>query len=109
MAFPDVAALESAEGLVAGLSTASSMFGVVTLSFWAIATATDYSTGPIRLLASAQPRRWQAVGRQGHRADVVTAVATTVALVTNVGGGADAQPKGPASMSTAWQDDPACR
>lgn len=40
--FPTAAQLAAPEGLVAGLGAASSMFGVVTLSFWALLTATDY-------------------------------------------------------------------
>src|SRR4051812_26191953 len=57
--FPDAATLAGPDGLVAGLAAASSLFGVVTLSFWALAVATDYSTGLIRLLVAAEPRRWR--------------------------------------------------
>ena len=41
--FPDATTLGSGEGLVAGLPTAASMFGVVTLSFWAVATFSSTS------------------------------------------------------------------
>jgi hypothetical protein len=34
--------MESPSGLMAGLAAASNIFGVVTLSFWAVATASDY-------------------------------------------------------------------
>ena len=37
--------LSSAEGLVAGLVTGADMFGIIALSLWAAATASDYSTG----------------------------------------------------------------
>lgn len=57
--FPSLAVLESAKGLTAGLSAASSLLGVVTLAFWAILTAADYSSGLVRLLTAAQPRRWR--------------------------------------------------
>lgn len=82
VAFPDVATLGTADGLVVGLSAASSMFGVVTLSFWAIATATDYSSGLIRLLAAAQPRRWTLLAGKVLALMIVTAAAT-LALVVN--------------------------
>ena len=83
--FPDAATLQSSDGLVAGLSAAASMFGVVTLSLWALVTATDYSSGLIRLLVAAQPHRWKLL--LGKLAALVagTAVATTVALMVNVG------------------------
>lgn len=84
VAFPDAAMLESAEGLVAGVAAASSMFGVVTLSFWAIAAATDYSSGLIRLLVAAQPHRCKLLAGKVAALVVVSALATTVALVTNV-------------------------
>ena len=66
--FPDAATLAGPDGLVAGLAAASSMFGVVTLSFWALATATDYSSGLIRLLVAARAAPLAPTGRQGHRA-----------------------------------------
>ena len=56
--FPTLAELESPSGLLAGLSAAASMFGIVTLSAWAFFTAQDHSSGLIRLLVAAEPRRW---------------------------------------------------
>ncbi len=104
VAFPSVATLESTSGLVAGVSSAASMFGIVTLSFWAIATASDYSTGLIRLLTAAQPRRWRLlVGKVGALV-LWTAMATTVAVVVNL---AAAVPSAKAAgISTdLWSDD----
>ena len=106
VAFPDPSTLESGAGLVAGLSTASSMFGVVTLSFWAIATATDYITGLIRVLASSQPRRWMLLAGKVVALMIVTALATTVALMINVGV-APMVAEGAGFDVTAWQENPA--
>jgi ABC-type transport system involved in multi-copper enzyme maturation permease subunit len=80
------------------------MFGIVALSFWAIATASDYSTGLIRLLTAAQPRRWRLlIGKVGALV-LWTAMATTVAVVVNL---AAAVPSAKAAgISTAhWSDD----
>lgn len=84
VAFPSLAEMESPSGLMAGLAAAANMFGVITLSFWAVATATDYSSGLVRLLVAAEPRRWLLlVGKIGALL-VVTAAATTVAAIVNV-------------------------
>jgi hypothetical protein len=59
--------LASAQGLVAGMSTASSLIGVVVLACWAAATASDYSTGWIRVMVQAEPRPgvcWAASSRR---------------------------------------------
>ncbi|HEY5183824.1 MAG TPA: ABC transporter permease subunit [Actinomycetes bacterium] len=82
--FPDAATLSTSHGLVSGLAAASSMFGVVTLSFWAVAAATDYSSGLIRLLVAAHPHRWRLLLGKAIALVIVTAVATFVALVVNV-------------------------
>lgn len=82
--FPSRAEMESPSGLVAGLGAASNMFGVVTLSLWAVATATDYSSGLIRLLVAAEPRRWRLLAGKVVALLVVTAAATTVAAIVNV-------------------------
>lgn len=84
VSFPSVAELMAADGLVAGLGAASSMFGVVALSFWALAAASDYSTGLIRVLVAAEPRRWRLVGGKWVALAVVTAAAVVVALVVNI-------------------------
>ncbi|TFD27050.1 hypothetical protein [Cryobacterium cryoconiti] len=104
VAFPTMATLESSSGIVAGVSSAASMFGVITLSFWAIATASDYSTGLIRLLAAAQPHRWRLLLGKIGALLIWTALATTAAEVVNL---AAALPSAEAAgISTAlWMDD----
>jgi ABC-type transport system involved in multi-copper enzyme maturation permease subunit len=84
VAFPTRQELESPSGVVAGLSAASSMFGVVTLSFWAWFTAQDYSSGLIRVLVAAEPRRWRLLAGKVVALLLVTAIATTVAAVANL-------------------------
>jgi ABC-2 type transport system permease protein len=84
VSFPDAATLEGPDGLVAGLSAAATMFGVVTLSFWATLTATDYGSGLVRLLVSAQPHRWRLLAGKVVALAIVTAAATLVATIVNV-------------------------
>lgn len=84
VSFPAAAELAGPDGLVAGLASAASMFGVITLSFWALVTATDYGTGLIRLLVSAQPHRWRLLTGKIVALTLWTGAATTVALVVNV-------------------------
>lgn len=82
--FPTLAEMESPSGLMAGLAAAANMFGVVTLSFWAVVTAGDYSSGLIRLLIAAEPRRWRLLAGKVGALLIVTAAATTVAAIANV-------------------------
>ena len=82
--FPTRAQLEGASGLMVGLASASSLLGVVTLSMWAVVTATDYSSGLIRLLVAAEPRRWRLLAGKVVALLLVTAAATTVATVVNL-------------------------
>lgn len=82
--FPTLGELLSPSGLVAGLSAASSMFGVVALSFWALAAASDYSTGLVRVLVAAAPSRWRLVLGKWVALAATTAVATLVALLVNL-------------------------
>lgn len=77
--------LESSAGLVAGLSRAADLMGIVVLALWAAAAASDYSTGWIRILVQAEPRRWRLLGGKlaaltGYTL-VGTALGTIVALV----------------------------
>lgn len=106
VAFPTLTELASPSGLTAGLGAASSMFGVVTLAFWAIAVATDYNTGLIRLLAAIVPRRWPLLGGKVAALAALTAVATTVAMMVTVA----VAPQGARSAgidTTAWTESPA--
>ena len=84
VAFPTLAQIEGPSGLMAGLAAAANMFGIVTLSFRAVVTATDYSSGLIRLLVAAEPRRWRLLAGKVIALVIVTAGATTVAAVVNV-------------------------
>lgn len=84
VAFPSLAEMESPSGLMAGLAAASNMFGIVTLSFWAVATAGDYSSGLIRLLVAAEPRRWRLLAAKIGALLIVTAIATAVAALVNI-------------------------
>jgi ABC-2 type transport system permease protein len=84
VAFPTLAEMESPSGLMAGLAAASNMFGIVTLSFWAVVTATDYGSGLIRLLVAAEPRRWPLLAGKVVALVIVTAAATTVAAIVNI-------------------------
>lgn len=82
--FPMLEALEQADGIVAGLASASTLFGVITLAFWAVSTAADYQSGLIRLLVSAHPQRWRLLAGKVAALAATTAVATTVALAVSV-------------------------
>lgn len=82
--FPTRAELELPSGLVAGLSAASNMFGILTLSAWAFFTAQDYASGLIRLLVATEPRRWRLLGGKIVALTFVTALAVTAATVANL-------------------------
>ena len=84
VAFPSLVEMESPSGLMAGLAAASNMFGVVTLSVWAVVTAGDYGSGLIRLLVAAEPRRWRLLAGKVVALVILTAAATTVAAIVNV-------------------------
>ncbi|CAA9305950.1 MAG: hypothetical protein AVDCRST_MAG07-249 [uncultured Frankineae bacterium] len=84
VAFPTLSELQSVDGLTAGVATAANMLGLVTLAFWAVLTGTDHSTGVLRLLASAQPRRWRLALGKALALSVWTLVASALALVLNV-------------------------
>lgn len=104
VAFPTLAEMEGPSGLMAGLAAAANMFGIVTLSFWAVVTAGDYSSGLIRLLVAAEPRRWRLLAGKVVALVIVTAAATTVAAVVNVFAVMPAA--GAAGISTgAWGTD----
>lgn len=50
--------LASARGIVAPLANVTSLLGIIVLSLWAVATASDFGTGWIRVMVQAEPRRW---------------------------------------------------
>jgi ABC-2 type transport system permease protein len=101
--FPSRPELEAPSGLMAGLSAASNMFGIVTLSFWAFFTAQDYSSGLVRLLVAAEPRRWRLLAGKAIALAGVTALAVTVAALANL---VAAPAVGTSGISTAaWGTD----
>jgi ABC-type transport system involved in multi-copper enzyme maturation permease subunit len=105
VAFPSLAEIQGPSGLMAGLGAASNLFGIVTLSFWALAVGADYSTGLIRLLVAAEPRRWRLLAGKVGALLVVTAAATTVTAIVNVL--ASIPTAQAAGISTAaWSTDP---
>jgi len=75
--------LTSAEGLVAGFMTGADIFGIVALALWAAATASDYSTGWVRVLVQAEPRRWRLYGGKLFALVGYTVVGTAVAAVVS--------------------------
>lgn len=84
VSFPSAAALLSPDGIVAGLGAAASFFGVITLAFWALAAASDYSTGLVRILVAAEPRRGRLLMGKWIALALVTALTCVTALVVNV-------------------------
>lgn len=79
--FPSEAALNASDGFMAGIGLAANIVGIITLSFWAIGVATDYSTGLIRLLAQAEPRRWRLLVGKVLALVLYTAVGTLAAVL----------------------------
>jgi hypothetical protein len=103
VAFPSRAELEAPSGLMAGLSAASNMFGVVTLSVWAFFTAQDYSSGLVRLLVAGEPRRWRLIAGKAIALAGLTALAVSVAALANI---VAAPAVGASGVSTAaWGTD----
>jgi len=98
---PSLAVLESAAGLTAGIGSASNLLGVVTLAFWALLTASDYSTGMMRLLVAAQPGRWRLLTGKVLALSLWTAAVSLLALAVNLA----AAPAGASAAgvtTTAW-------
>lgn len=102
--FATGAELVGRNGFVLGLGAASTILGVVTLSFWAVATASDYTTGLIRLLVQAQPRRLRLLAGKLIALLCWTAVSATIATVVVVA--ASPLLAGATGLSTAnWESD----
>jgi ABC-2 type transport system permease protein len=81
--FPTAAQLAGSHGMVTTLATATTFLGVVTLSFWAISAASDYTSGLIRVLVQAEPRRMRLLAGKVAALALWTALATTVAVVVS--------------------------
>ncbi len=82
---PSEAALAAPDGYVAGLILAANLVGIISLSFWAIATASDYQTGLIRLLVQAEPRRWRLIVGKLFALLLFTVAGTLSATITACG------------------------
>jgi ABC-2 type transport system permease protein len=54
-----VSTLEQPGGIVEAVKTANNFLGIVVVAWVAVAVAGDYTTGLIRLLVQAEPRRWR--------------------------------------------------
>ncbi|MGY1669055.1 hypothetical protein [Geodermatophilus sp. SYSU D00710] len=102
--FPSAAELLSSEGIVAGLGAASSFSGVIALAFWALASASDWSTGLVRVLAAAEPRRWRLLAGKWVALAITTAGATLTAVLVNLLVAPVAASAG-GYEPTAWGDD----
>lgn len=81
---PSAVALEAASGLVAPLRSAATILGVVTLAFWAITASSDSSTGLVRLIVQAEPRRLRLIAGKALALALATAVVTTVGVIASV-------------------------
>ncbi len=73
-----VAVLEGPDGMFAGLQNAADMIGIVALAIWAVAVTSDYSSGLIRLLVQAEPRRLRLLGGKVAALTALTCLATLV-------------------------------
>lgn len=99
-----VAMLEAPDGMFAGLQTFAGMLGIVALVVWAMSATTDVSSGLIRLLVQAEPRRLRLLGGKIVALIMFTCAGTLVAtimVVPVVQGLAESS-----GVSTAaWQSD----
>jgi ABC-2 type transport system permease protein len=71
-------------GMLSAVGSVGSLAGIVLLSLWAIATASDYDTGLIRVLVQAQPSRLKLLGGKIVALTLYTLLATAVAVLTVV-------------------------
>ena len=79
-----VAQIASPGGFFTALATVSRLAGVILLALWAIAVATDYSTGLIRILVQAQPNRVKLMAGKILALAVFTLLAATVTALVVV-------------------------
>ena len=71
-------------GFLSALATVSRPAGVVLLALWAIAVATDYSTGLIRVVVQAYPKRIPLMGGKIAALSVFTFMAATITFLVVV-------------------------
>ncbi len=83
--FPSEAALASSTGFVSGLGLGSQLMGIVALSLWSIAVASDCRTGLIRLLVQAEPSRIRLLIGKVTALLLLTLISTLVAVLAAVG------------------------
>jgi ABC-type transport system involved in multi-copper enzyme maturation permease subunit len=76
--------LESPQGIVAGLTMAANLIGIVALSLWAAAAASDYTSGWIRVMVQAEPRRWRLLAGKFLALSGFTVVGTLIATIVGV-------------------------
>lgn len=100
---PTEAALAAPDGYVAGLVLAANLIGIAALTVWAIATATDFSSGMIRLLAQAEPRRWRLIVGKVFALVLFTLAGAMAATLAAAGTAAVCAPVFDVSTS-AWAD-----
>ena len=79
--FATVAQIASPGGFLTALSTVSGPAGVVLLALWAMAVATDYSTGLIRILVQAYPHRMKLLGGKIAALGAFSLIATTITFL----------------------------
>jgi ABC-2 type transport system permease protein len=79
-----VAEIASPGGFLTALSTVSTLAGLILLVLWAIAAATDYGTGLIRILVQAHPNRVTLLAGKIAALSIFTLLATTVTTLAVV-------------------------
>jgi hypothetical protein len=75
------AMLEAEDGMFVGVSRFVGMLGVVTLVVWAMSATTDHSSGLVRLLVQAEPRRPRLLLGKAAALGLFTCVTTLAAIV----------------------------
>jgi ABC-2 type transport system permease protein len=83
--FATAADIAQPGGFLTALATVSTLAGIVLLALWAIAVATDYSTGLVRILVQAQPNRvnllWGKIIALGLFTVILTFITTLVVVL----------------------------
>jgi ABC-2 type transport system permease protein len=79
-----IAEIASPGGFLTALSTVSTLAGVILLVLWAIAAATDYGTGLIRILVQAHPNRVTLLASKIAALSIFTLLATTATTLVVV-------------------------
>ncbi|MFK7919858.1 MAG: hypothetical protein AB8G14_17415 [Ilumatobacter sp.] len=73
--------LEQPGGMLHALGSVSTLAGIVLLSLWAIAAASDYDTGLIRVLVQAEPSRTKLLAAKIIALTMFTGLATAVTVL----------------------------